>query len=404
MRAVSTAKNARGRGAARLFLALVFPFLAFSAALCLSCDSASGKRAGKQDEYITIGAIFPLTGHYCDEGVRALNGIKQARQEINDAGGVLGKKIDIIVLDDKGDKQRVVEQYNVLKEMGVVAIIGSLFSNVTLPLAEAAAADGMPVISPTASNPEVTKGRKNVFRLIFLDDDQSRIVAGFAHKTLGAKTALIIAGDERFEGMHKVFEEAFKAAGGQVIGKERFTARRDFGAILNKYGRNHPDVIFCATDYTIAAELAEAVNDAGFDGVKLLGTDAWDGILTFAHRLEAMERVYYASPFAFDEIHPAVARFSQRYFDNFSYTPISTAAQSYSAVQILVKAIESAGSTKAEDIIEVMRTGVFDVIAGHMSFDENNNPCSLDASVYIMEIKGGYYRSVEKIRIRERGL
>jgi len=381
--------------------ALSLHILILLLALCASCDSASERRRANKQEYITIGALFPLTGEHADEGIRALNGLKLARQEINAAGGVLGKKLDIIALDDGGDEKRVVEQYRVLLERGVSAIIGSSFSYVTLPLAKASEADGIPVITPTASNPEITEGRKNVFRMIFLDDDQAKVAASFARGNLGAKTALIMRGDSRYESMHDVFAAAFRAGGGRIMGEERFKEPADFDSILSKYRNRQPDVIFCAADYIIAAELAEAVHNTGLNNSKLMGTDAWDGILSFAHRLEPMERVYYTAPFSFDESDPKVARFSQRYFDNFSYTPISTSALSYSAVQVLAAAIEKTGGTDAQALINTMRSDVFDVVIGQMRYDENNNPHNLSTYVYIMQIKSGYYSSAKKVSIGE---
>jgi branched-chain amino acid transport system substrate-binding protein len=374
--------------------------LILSLALSLSCDSASGRR-NKRQEYITIGAVFPLTGEHADEGIRALNGLKLARREINAAGGVLGKKLDIIALDDRGDPVRVVEQYRALRERGVLAIVGSSSSNVTLALAKASEADGIPVISPTASNPEVTKGRRNVFRMIFLDDDQARAVALFARNRLGAKTALLIRGNERYDRMHDVFAEAFRSLGGHSVTNERFTSPDDFAAILGKYVRNRPDVIFCAADYIAAAKLAEAVHKAGLGDVALLGTDAWDGILSFAHKLEEMEQIYYASPFAFDEADTTVARFSQKYFDNFSYTPLSPSALAYSAAQILVAAMEKSGGTDAEGIINSMKSDVFETVGGRIQYDEDNNPHNLNMHLYIMQIKEGYYSSAARISLRE---
>ena len=372
-------------------------FITVSIVLSASCGHVSTKP--KQQEYITIGALFPLTGEYCDEGIRALNGLQLARQEINDNGGVLGKKLDIIALDDKGDEEIVVRQYNILKERGVVAVIGSSFSPATLALAKAAEKDGIPVISPTASSPEVTSGRANVFRMIFLDDYQARALASFASVTLRAKTALVIDGDARYSLASKSFEEAFRSRGGRVVAHERYGDPQEFDAILNKYAAKQPDVIFCPSDYIAAAVLAEAAHRVGLDKTSFIGIDAWDGILNFLHETAVMDRVYYAAPFAFDDTTAKVTEFSQKYFDNFSYMPISTSALSYSAVQILVAAIGKAGSAKAEDIIMELKTGVHEAVTGQLRYDAQNNPFNPQTSVYIMRIKDGYYTSLEKIRI-----
>jgi len=353
----------------------------------------------ERQEYITIGALFPLTGEFCDEGIRALNGLFLARKDINENGGILGKQLDIITLDDKGDPEYVVQQYNVLKERGVAAIVGSSFSNVTLELAKAAAKDGMPVISPTASDPEVTKGRRNVFRVIFLDDYQPIILASFACKTLDAKTALIISGDVRYERMAGIFADAFKSRGGKIMAVEHYSSPDDFDAILKRYKANPPDVIFCPTDYMVAAKLGDAAHRNRLDKTDLLGTDAWDGILTFVHDRDFLDRIYYTAPFAFDENTPKVTRFSQAYFDNFSYTPITPSALAYSSVQILASSIQNAGNTNAKDIITEMRTNVHDILTGQLQYDFNNNPMNPGTYVYIMQTKDGYYSSVERIRV-----
>jgi len=368
-----------------------------TAMLFASCARVSTD--AERQEYITIGALFPLTGKYCDEGVRALNGLLLARKDINESGGILGKQLDIITLDDRGDPEYVVEQYNALKKRGVVAIIGSSFSDVTMELAKAAEKDGMPVISPTASDPEVTRGRRNIFRVIFLDDYQAIILASFASKTLNAKTALLISGDDRYERMVGIFSDAFKSRGGKILATEQYSTPEDFDHILQKYRKNQPDVIFCPTDYMVAARLGDAAYKNKLNKTNLLGTDGWDGILTFVHDRSFLDRIYYASPFAFDEYTQKITRFSQDYFDNFSYTPVSTSALTYSSVQILAGSIKNAGNTSAKDIITEMRTNVHDIITGQLQYDFNNNPMNPGTYVYIMQTKDGYYSSIDKIRV-----
>ena len=149
------------------------------ALICILLIAGCSPRPQRQ-EYILIGALLPLTGDSSDDGLRALNGIHLAKEEINAKGGILGKMLDIIVLNDRGDGEFIVEQYNRLIEKGVAAIIGSSYSGPTITLAAVAERDGIPVISPTASNPAVTLGRSNVFRAIFIDDYQAELMGYFA--------------------------------------------------------------------------------------------------------------------------------------------------------------------------------------------------------------------------------
>jgi ABC-type sugar transport system substrate-binding protein len=106
----------------------------------------------EKQEYLTIGALLPLTGADSEEGVRALNGLQLAKEEINENGGISGKKLDIIALNDRGNEKYVLQQYNELKNKGVKAIIGSSAKNVTTVLSRAALADGIPLFSPSAEN------------------------------------------------------------------------------------------------------------------------------------------------------------------------------------------------------------------------------------------------------------
>ncbi|MCL1814286.1 MAG: ABC transporter substrate-binding protein [Treponema sp.] len=352
----------------------------------------------EQQEYITIGALLPLTGEDSDEGLRAANGLLLAKAEINENGGILGKKLDIIILNDKGDEDYIVEQYSKLKERNVAAIIGSSYSGVTMALAKAAEKDGLPVISPTASNPDVTKGRKNVFRAIFIDDYQAEAMAHFAYNLLDAKTAVILSNKnvDSFRGVAEIFARSFKERGGQIVAFEPYSSWKDFSDILKKYIIKPPEVIFCPEDFIPAANLVNAVFTAGLHNTYILGSDAWDGLLAYVYNPEAMKNVYYSAPFSFDDQDENVIRFVRKYFDSFTQMPLSGSSTAYTCIYILAEAITKAGNTEKENIISVMRANEFDVITGHIKFDENNNPRT---NVYIIQINNGDYSTYKKLNL-----
>ena len=354
-----------------------------------------------QQEYITLGALLPLTGEDSDEGLRALNGLQLAKEEINARGGVLGKPLDIIVLNDRGDEEYIIQQYNVLKERGVAAIIGSSYSNVTIVLAQAAEKDGIPIISPTASNPEVTKGRRNVFRAIFIDDYQAEIMAYFAYNTLNARTAVVLKNN--YVGGYRqtadVFDESFRNLGGHIVAVEPFSSDDEFPEILMNYTANRPDVIFCPEDYVPAARLVNSVFEIGLGDIYILGTDAYDGILAYVSNLEAMKNVFYTAPFSFDDRDEDVTQFVRSYFGTFSQMPLSGSASAYVCVYILAEAMEKAGNTNWDDIVSAMKIIDTEMITGRMRFDENNNPHS---NVYIIHIEGGVYSTYQKLSLQRR--
>jgi len=367
----------------------------FSAVILITLNSCSAKST---QEFITIGALLPLSGEDSDEGFRALNGMYIAKKEINENGGIMGKKLDIIVLNDRGDEEYIVQQYNKLKEKGVAAIIGSCYSSVTIALAKAAEKDGIPVISPTASSPEVTKGRKNIFRAIFIDDYQAQVMAFFARNSLKAKTAVVLKNknNEGFNHIVDVFTESFKEHGGNIMAAETYSTWNDFAGILRKYTYNPPDVIFCPEDYVPAAKLANTAYSAGLVNTPILGSDAWDGLLTYINNPDTMKNVYYSAPFSFDDQDEKVVRFVREYFDCFSQMPLSGSATAYTCVYILTEAIKKAKGTDKDAIISAIKKNIIDSITGHIQFDENNNP---HTNVYIIHLKGGEYSTYEKLRL-----
>ena len=367
--------------------------LILMAVLMSGCTPKTQRR-----EYITIGALLPLTGESSDEGLRALNGLQLAKEEINKSGGVLGKRLDFIVLNDRGDEQYIVQQYNALKERGVAAIIGSSYSNVTMALARAAEKDGIPIISPTATNPDVTLGRPNVFRAVFIDDYQAEAMAHFAYHSLNARTAVVMKNmDENSYGhITEPFARSFLAAGGQIIAVEPYAPADDFAHILGKYADNPPDLVYCPENYMSAAHLVNAAYRAGIRKTYLLGTDAWDGLLAYVYQPEAMENAYYSSPFCFDDKDEIVAQFVRNYFSSFSQMPLTGSAAGYTCVYILAEAIKKAGNTNSGDIVGAIKSNELNMITGRIKFDENNNPRQ---NVYIIQIKGGIYATYEKMSL-----
>jgi branched-chain amino acid transport system substrate-binding protein len=367
---------------------------AFFILLAFAISGCSPKT--EQQEYITFGALFPLTGENADEGLRAFNGLQLAKEEINRNGGIGGKKLDIIVLDDRGDEKFVAEQYRKLKDMGAAAIIGSSYSGVTMALAKASEKDGIPIISPTASYPEITKGRRNVFRAIYIDEYQAEAMAYFAFNSLQARTAIVLVNEScvDYKLTADVFTESFTRRGGKVIASENYSSTEEFTEILKRHSANPPDIIFCPEDYLPAAKLINAVFEAGFQNTHILGSDEWDGLLAYVFNPGAMTNVYYSSTFSFDDKDEKVTQFVKKYYDRYLQMPLSGSAAAYTCVYILAEAIRLTGSTSKDVIISTMKSNELDQITGHIKFDQNNNPRT---NVYIIQIKGGVYSSYEKL-------
>jgi branched-chain amino acid transport system substrate-binding protein len=269
---------------------------------------------------------------------------------------------------------------------------------VTLALAREVEKDGMPVISPTATNPDITRGRPNVFRAIFIDDYQAEAMAHFAYHSLSARTAVILKNiDENSYGhITEPFTRSFIAAGGHINAVELYAPTDDFADILGRYAADPPDIFYCPENYIPAANLVNAAYATGLHNTYLLGTDAWDGLLTYVYQPEAMDHVYYSAPFCFDDKDEIVAQFVRNYFTAFSQMPLTGSATAYTCVYVLAEAIKKAGNTASGDIVSAIKSNELDMITGRMKFDENNNP---RPNVYILQIKGGIYATYEKMSL-----
>ena len=377
-----------------IFATFCFPMLAWVGISVIGCAPTID-----QEEYVTIGVLLPLTGESADAGHRGIDGILLAKSEINENGGVLGKKLDFIILNDRDDKEHVVRQYHVLKKKGVVAIIGSIYSDATRELAKVAAVDAMPVITPTASHPDITLGCENVFRAYFTDDYQGEVMATFAHESLNVKTAVTFRSrkNDSFAQAADATVKTFEKCGGKIVEVEHYDSERDFAAILEKYKDNPPDAIFCPNDYVPAARLIHDVYEAGMRDTYLLGSDAWDGLLVYVTNAESTKKVFYPVPFLFDDDTPIVAGFVQRFYTAFSHTPLTDAATAYTCAHIVSDAIKKAGNTNAADIISAMKENEPDTILGRIKFDENNSP---RINVCIVQIKDGVCSTYKKINQR----
>ena len=360
----------------------------------IACLSSCSKKV-EQTEYITIGVLLPLTSESFYDGLYVLNGLYIAKSEINENGGILGKKLDLIALNDRGDEHYIVQQYNALKEKGVVAIIGSSFSNVTMALAKEAEKDGIPVISPTASNPAVTMGRKNIFRAIFTDAYQAEIMAKFARNSMNAKTAIVMynSSNDSHKKATEVFSEIFTDKGGKVIGVEPYLSENNYEDILKKYIANPPDVIYCPNYHAPAAELLNTVFKLGLKNTYLLGSDAWSGILDHVFNPKAREKVFYTTSFSFNYKDSVTEKFVKNYFSTFSKMPLTGSANAYTCIYILSEAIKKAGNTNSDDIVSAMKKNELNTIIGHIKFDENNNP---HPNVHIVQIKDGIYTTYKR--------
>lgn len=356
-----------------------------------AADGASG-------DTIKLGVLAPLTGEVSVYGVAAKNGIDLAVGEINAAGGVLGKQIELMVEDEKGDVAEAVNGYNKLMSKGMVALLGDVTTKPTIAVAELAAADGLPMVTATGTGLSITTYGPNVFRTCFTDPFQGKIMAKFAAETLKAKNIAIIynTSDDYSTGLVASFEEVAATKGLTIVAKEGYGGDdKDFKAQLTKIAATKPDALFVPDYYSKVSLIATQAREVGYEG-DMLGADGWDGVFGTldAANKTAVNNSYISNHYSAQDTDPKVADFVKAFTGKYSETPNSFAALGYDTAYMMAQAIEAAGSTDAQAIIDAIKTIEFSGVTGNITFDENNNPIKDATILKLMDGEANFHSKV----------
>lgn len=367
----------------RIFSLSLVAMLVLSVFTLAGCSSSSSS-----DEVIKIGFIGPLSGDAAIYGTSASEGAQLAVNEINEAGGIDGKTIELIAYDSKADQTEAINAYNRLRDQDeVVAVIGGTLSGETLAMKDLMVADNMPVLSPTATAVDVTVDAPNIFRACFLDDYQGKAAANFATNDLGAKTAALLVGtgNPYSEGVSAAFEEVFTANGGTIVGSESYgTTDKDFSAQLTKIKELNPEIVFVPDYVQTVGPILQKAAEMGITAT-FMGADGWDGIQE--EYADAAQDNYFTNHYAADSPSELVQSFITAYQDEYTTVPNSFAALGYDAVYVMTQAITAAGSTEADAIITALTETENEGVTGTLKFDENGDP--KDKEVTIIKIDQG---------------
>jgi len=368
-------------------------FAAAAALLLLSC--APARRA---PEGIPVGFYGSLTGPTATFGQSGKNGSTLAFDEINAAGGVLGDRIALHAEDDRGEPAEAASAVSkLIARDHVVALVGEAASSRTLAAAPIAQNNEIPMITPSSTNPQVTRVGNYVFRVCFTDDFQGAMVARFAAEDLKAKTALLLT-DVRNDysvGLGAAFRRSFEKLGGRVIGEQRYSeGDTDFSAQLTQMRTSPADVVFVPGYYTDVGLIARQKKSLGVAGT-LLGGDGWDSPRLVEIGGEALDGAYFGNHYSPQDPDPAVQRFVEAYRARFGQVPDSIGALAYDAARLLADAIRRAGSTAGARVREALAaTKDFPGVTGVLTFDLERNPVK---PITVLRIEKGRYVFVKRL-------
>lgn len=345
---------------------------------------------------IPVGALLPMTGVVAAYGQMGWSGIKVAHSMEPEA---LGKKVELRLVDTKSDKVEAANAVSRLIEKDkVIAIIGEMISGNTIAASDAAERSQIPVVSPTATNPIVTQGKKYIFRVCFIDPDQGRIAAKLAKDELKAKTAGLIydISQDYCVALAAFFKKEFTQAGGKIAAETKFkSGDRDFTPQLSSIKSANPDIIYAPIYYTEAALIAKQARDMGLNAPILAG----DGVQ--APELiqlggKAVEGVYFTAHFHKDMINTERGKkFAALYEKETGKALDAFSAMAADSYFVIMDAIKRAGSSDPKKIREeLVTTKDFDGVTGKITMQPDGNPIK---AMVINKVKDGQFVYVTTI-------
>jgi len=343
------------------------------------------------DDEIVIGEYGSMTGSQATFGVSTDDGVKLAVKEINDKGGVNGKKIHLIAYDDQGKQQETITAVTRLVEQDhVIALIGEVASSLSKVGGKIAQRDQVPMISPSSTNASVTAIGDMISRVCFIDPFQGYVGATFAKESLHFNTAAVLynRAQDYSKGLRKDFDKAFTKLGGQVLSEEVYSdGDNDFSAQLNVIRQSKPDFIYIPGYYTEVVGISRQARQLGIT-CPLIGGDGWvsDELKNAGH---ALDGCYFSDHYSQEDKRPEVQEFLQRFKAAYGHAPDSMAALGYDAANMLFDAITRSKSLEGKDLAAAINsTKGFKGVTGTITLDENRNAKKL---AVIQKVENGTF-------------
>jgi branched-chain amino acid transport system substrate-binding protein len=379
-------------------------FLVLGLALALSgCkDNAGpssqngGGQAPVSGDQIFIAEYGSLTGPQADFGIQTHQGIQLAVDEVNASGGIDrdGKKYSIRLETDDDKSQAQSAETSVkrlIDEKNVTAILGEVASSASLAGGKVCQDKGVPMISPSSTNVDVTKGRDYVFRVCFLDSYQAAVVARWAIDGLKAKRVAVFTNKSQAysTGFSTEFKKAFTKYGGQIVADQSYSQDdQDFRGALTAIKAANPDAILVPGYYNDAGSIVKQARDLGIK-VPLMGGDGWSSSQLLTIGGEAVNGCYFSDHMSIKDPNPVVQDFAKNYKQKWNADPTSMSALGYDAAKILFAALKQSKSLDKKDIRDaIAQTKDFNGVTGKITINANHDA---DKSAVIIAVKNGAF-------------
>jgi len=343
-------------------------------------------------EPIKLGLVGPMTGPLAPYGEGVRDGALLAIEQVNSQGGVNGRQVELIVLDNQANPQETITLVNrLIQRDGIVGLVGPVISSTSMVAGPVVQRQGIPMISPTATAVDVTLQGDFVFRVCYLDDYQGLAAVNYAVEELGAKKAGILfkVGDAYSEGLRVVFRDNFQAAGGEVVELAYNLGDTDFSAQLTRMKDQGVEVIYSPFYYEDAVLALTQAESIGLDAV-FIGGDGWDAQELLDQAGLAAVNAVFTTHYSTSDSRPVVQNFLSNFQEKFGRSPIVLAALGYDAAALMADAIQRAGSSDPREIRDAIAgTDGFEGITGQsISLDENGDPIKDITIIRVVDVDG----------------
>ena len=350
--------------------------------------STAGSAAGSaaSGDTIKVGVLGPMTGDVSVYGLAVINGATLYLEQVNANGGVNGKQLEIITMDEQGDATQAVTCFTKMCDQGITALVGDVTTTPTLALAAESADYNMPMVTASATAEAVTYDaetdtvNENVFRATFTDPFQGIKMADYAYQKLGYTQAAVIylKGADYNEGLAENFVKEFESLGGTIVDQETYAEGDvDFKTQLTTILGKNPQVVFCPNYYQDVGQILAQAESIGLT-VPFLGGDGWDGLEGYA-TADQLKDAYFCANYAKGSNTEFESAYKEKYGEDY---PNGFAPLGYDAAMTVVyglQAAEDAGLEAGTDeykqaVIDAIASGTIDGITGTYTFDEHHNP------------------------------
>ena len=369
-------------------VALTLALALVAAGGCGSSGSSNSSSSASAAPFV-IGVAGPMTGQYATYGTSHKEGAQIAIDELNAKGGVNGAKASFVIGDDLGDPQQaVLVAQKFIDDKSIVVVDGHQFSGATIAAGAKYQSAGLPMISPSATNPDISTLGDYIWRICMTDAVQGAGLAKYSVSQLGKKNIAIIYDNSDYgRGLADAYASGVAADGGKIVAKQQYaTGDTDFSSQLTKIKAANPDLLFMSGYYPEGSKIAQQARQLGMT-VQMLGSDGYASDQLPKLGGAAVEGMLVSTFFDYTKNDPAVKKFVAAYKAKYKGNPDWFAANSYDVIMLAAKAAENAGKNDRTAINDALGTiGTYQGISGPITFDKNGD---VQKPLSIVVVKNG---------------